>query len=521
MESQHNNLHSQLEALAVPSEYWPDIQLLPGEAVVAVECPPITELYQKPSALKAIEQLTGAASTAKIGEFGPSVASRATEQNQGLEALRLFEVLFGRDSLIVASFLHAHYPKLAQTTLLELATLQGVGYNPNSEEEPGRIIHESRDLKTDTIAQRLTAERQWEWPYYGSIDATLLYAGMLASVAQTPVGASIMAETFKDRAGNTVTMEDSFERAIEWILRRMAQNPEGLVEYRRSNPKGHPNQVWKDSEDSYFHASGQFANHNQGIASIEVQALAYDALAGAAQYFKTQDPGRAEIAARAAESLKMSIMSIFWVEDERGGYFALGTDRDEQSNVRPMQIRSSNMGHVLNSSVLEGDDSESILRKESVIKTLFSSEMLAAAGIRTLSSKEVRYRPGAYHNGSVWPWDSFYIAKGLDRHGYHGLAFELKNRMWQVVHKTNKFPELVRGEQDEIRLNKLIITVKDQTNLVHRIEQPPQELQAWTVAAMLAAKHEYPHTPREATDPAKRLFELELLGRIEQLAPKS
>jgi len=58
-------------------------------------------------------------------------------------------------------------------------------------------------------------------------------------------------------------------------------------------------------------------------------------------------------------------------------------------------------------------------------ESLCSSDMFSGWGIRTLSSKERRYNPMSYHNGSVWPHDNALIGMGFGRYGYkanvHGL----------------------------------------------------------------------------------------------------
>lgn len=44
--------------------------------------------------------------------------------------------------------------------------------------------------------------------------------------------------------------------------------------------------------------------------------------------------------------------------------------------------------------------------------------MFTEWGIRTLSSKEQRYNPLGYHNGTVWPHDNAIIAMGLRKYGF-------------------------------------------------------------------------------------------------------
>jgi glycogen debranching enzyme len=109
--------------------------------------------------------------------------------------------------------------------------------------------------------------------------------------------------------------------------------------------------------------------------------------------------------------------------------------------------------------------------------------MLAGGGIRTLSNKEVRFKPGAYHNGSVWLFDNFQIRKGLIRHGYTKEAAEIEKRLKKVYKKLKVFPEFVRGDE-EIDINRRTIDIWDKKDgRKNRIEQPPQLIQAWSVSA--------------------------------------
>src|SRR5262249_37084697 len=145
-------------------------------------------------------------------------------------------------------------------------------------------------------------------------------------------------------------------------------NPEGLLEFRMSQPRGIWNQAWKDTPESYMHADGSYANHHRGIASIEVQALAYDTLLDLANYYNERSKDeqvarqgenlrlKADAIITQARNLKDTILDRFWLEDDRGGYFALATDRDQIGNLRPLAVRTSNMGHALH--LLDGADLE-------------------------------------------------------------------------------------------------------------------------------------------------------------------
>lgn len=476
----------------------PHFRLLSQESVVEVIEHAERKPLPSPSSLKQILRLTRSDSPEEIGRHGPSLAAIALEAEDIIDRkeppahLRLYETLFGRDSLRVAIDLISSYPELARTTVLELARLQGVEENKYREEELGRIVHEARSA-TDPVARQLSVERGWQWPYYGSVDATPEFIRTIAAYcAKTEENAAFLSTEYADRNGEARTVSYALETALVWIQNRLDSNPEGLLEFCTPLPKGIENQVWKDSWDAYHHADGSIANHARGIASVEVQVTTYDALMDAATLFEDilNEPGRAEALRLRASSLKDSILSFFWTEDQ-GGYFVLGTDRDERGSLRQLKIRTSNMGHVLNSRLLEGSDIEDVRKRNAVVAQLMSPGLLAPSGIRTLSSDELRFRSGAYHNGSVWLWDTHHIAKGLRRLGYKDEAYMLDEKILNVIDTIKMFPEYVIGDKNPTpHINRYTITVWDEANRrINKVEQPPQEVQAWTVAAILATKH--------------------------------
>jgi glycogen debranching enzyme len=474
-------------------------KLLPGEKLLL---PVITHdkriIDHPPSSLEQMLRLTRADHPDNIGKNGPSIAALAFEThalaNEIVETpdhLRLYEIFFGRDGLRVAIDLISSYPELARATTLKLAEQQGVEDNMNREEELGRILHEFRD-PNDPIAVDLTERLGWDWPYYGSVDATPEFIRTLTAYCKrTEENRAFLSQEYVDRQGNTQTMTHALEMALAWINRRLSSNPEGLLEYKAAIPKGIENQVWKDSWDAYHHADGALANHDKGIASIEVQVTTYDALIDAAELFEEalDQTEQAQELRYQAERLKQTILSTFWTED-KGGYFVLGTDRDEHGQLRQMKIRTSNMGHVLNSRLLTGDDPEIVRMREAVVKHMTSPELLNVSGIRTLASDEYRFRPGSYHNGSVWLWDTHHIAKGLRRHGFIDESDDLDRRLLNVVNATHMFPEYVRGDDsDTPSINHQTIIVWDELNQrENKVDQPPQEVQAWSVAVILATK---------------------------------
>lgn len=471
--------------------------LLPGEELVVAEKFDARPLKKHLSGLEQMLRLTSAESPDMIGQTGPALAAIAIKASdlavpqEAPQHLRLYEAVFGRDSLRAAIDLISVHPELSRASVLRLAELQGLEDNVDREEEMGRIVHEAREL-ADPEARRLTAERGWGWPYYGSVDATPEFVRTLTAYCQkSEENTAFLAEEYIDKNGNTQTISHALELALSWIDRRINSNTAGLIEYKTPLKNGIENQVWKDSPDAYHHADGTIANHNKGIASIEVQVTAYDAMLDAAELFRTilDEPRRAEELEHKARYLKKAILELFWTE-EKGGYFVLGLDRDEHNQLRQMKIRTSNMGHALNSRLLEGDELDIVRKREALVAQLSSPEMQNTSGIRTLASDEVRFRPGAYHNGSVWPWDTHHITKGLRRQGYSDIATSLDDKLLSIHRTLGIFPEYVRGDtSDTPSINTHLIEVRDKTTKkINRVEQPPQEIQAWTVAAMLATE---------------------------------
>lgn len=517
----------------------PDLEpyIPPSKRVINVEHPEIRQPTNRISVIKALHQITNSQNSREVGENGPIKASVSTDANQGLETLRLYEVMFGRDSLRVSLDLLDRYPNLAHETIVALAELQGVKLNPRSGEEPGRIIHEKRDPATDEIARKISTERGWEWPYYESIDATPMFITAIKRYCKQE-GSDLLSERYPGKDGTEHTVADYFQASVGWLVGRLEQSPRGLLESHRK--MGIESESWKDSWDAFSHHKGDVANLEQDIAPVDVQVLAYDALIDAAIVCEKR-LGQAEqgqLLREKAGVLRDKIMNWFWVNDPEhdGGYFCIGLDYDKSGKSTQLGVRASDMGHLLNSRLLDGDDPEIVSRRESIIKNLFSPDMLSASGIRTLARDEKRFIPTGYHTGSVWLWDTYYIAQGLERQGYYGLSEELKKRIWLVTDTTNLLPEFARGGDEPLpELNKRIVDIWDSEGLdtkwdgqtvstvkgrTNRIEQPPQEIQAWTVAAILASKYKrdplHPEraVPTQAVDPVKRAFEDKILHQL-------
>ena len=319
-----------------------------------------------------------------------------------------FSTAFGRDALITALLVLALDPALACGVLRYLAQEQATEFDPASEAEPGKILHEMRG--GEMAALREVPFRR----YYGSVDSTPLFV--------------MLAGAYLNRTGDLATLQalwPHIDLALGWMDRRA--DADGFVSYRRSTEDGLANQGWKDSYDSISHADGTLARGP--IALCEVQGYVYAARhAGAAIARRLGLDAQAAALTVKAEHLRQAFEARFWCE--RLGTYALALDGEG----RQCQVRSSNAGQLLMTGVASPE------RARQVVNGLMTSGLFTGWGIRTLASSEARYNPMSYHNGSIWPHDNALIALGMAR---MGLRDETA-RLFEAIYAASRAMELHR-----------------------------------------------------------------------------
>src|SRR5580658_1748816 len=267
-----------------------------------------------------------------------------------------FMTLFGRDSLLTAWMLLPLDLSLALGTLRTLASLQGEQVNPLTEEEPGKILHETRSGRDASLALGGGSV------YYGTADATPLFVMLLGELARWGLAREAVEELLPNA-----------ERALEWIERFGDVDGDGYVEYHRATDRGLVNQGWKDSWDGIRFADGTVAT--APIALCEVQAYVYSAYLARAHFAQeagdqaTFDRYRAK-----ATQLKTDFNRDFWMEEN--GWFAVGLDKDK----RPIDSLTSNIGHCLWTGIVDDDKARIIADK------LLAPEMFSGWGVRTLAT---------------------------------------------------------------------------------------------------------------------------------------
>ena len=150
-----------------------------------------------------------------------------------------FMALFGRDSLLTSYMTIAVEPSLALGTLRTLARAQGTQINPATEEQPGRILHETR------LGLSFPLIRGGGSTYYGTVDATPLFVVVLGELARWGVAAA-----------EVNALIPAADRALHWCENYGDRDGDGFIEYQRLTPSGLLNQGWKDSADGITFAGG-------------------------------------------------------------------------------------------------------------------------------------------------------------------------------------------------------------------------------------------------------------------------
>lgn len=327
-----------------------------------------------------------------------------------------YHTLFGRDALWSATMALPLGLEVARGTLRALARRQGRRHDPETEEAPGKIIHEIRHGGLDEPGALPPS-------YWGTLDATPLFVTLVHEswcwgLADDEVAALLPA----------------VEAALAWMERDGDADDDGFLEYRQSGQRGLANQGWKDSVDGVQFADGTLAA--PPIALSEVQGYAHEAaLRGAAllEHFGRPDAGRWRAWAAA---LKTRFRQAFWIDDDDGGHPAVALDGRKQR----VDSLASNIGHLPGTGLLSPGDCAAVARH------LTRPDMASGWGLRTLTASSPRFNPLSYHGGSVWPHDTAIAVWGLALRQEAEVATGLLRGLVEVAPGfRSRLPELFGG----------------------------------------------------------------------------
>jgi hypothetical protein len=359
----------------------------------------------------------------------PRVLARAVDDLRGLllftpqgpvpaAGIPWFVAAFGRDALITAEMLLPYRPDVAEGTLRYLAAHQGRTVDAFRAEARGKVLHEVRYGELSRLGRVPHAR------YYGTVDATPLFVGLLDAHARAIGDDRLVRE-----------LRPAWEAALAWLVGDADPDGDGFVEFTPAAPgEGLTVQSWKDSADSMSHADGSLAEGS--LAVSEVQGYAYAAYRAAAGWYDAL--GETDEARRwreRADTLQARFHAAFWI-DELDTY-AMALDGEK----RPLRVRNSDAGHLLWSGIVPASHAERLVR------SLLAPATWSGWGLRTLGTAEARYNPVSYHNGSVWPHDTALFAAGLARYGFAAEARMVRDAIYALASAQPdlRLPELVAG----------------------------------------------------------------------------
>jgi glycogen debranching enzyme len=334
--------------------------------------------------------------------FSPPIARGRSVPAAGLP---WFMTMFGRDSIFTSLQALPFAPELAATTLRTLAEWQGSRRDDFRDEDPGRILHELRYGELTAFEERPHSA------YYGSADATPLYIVLLDEYERWSGDRKLVRDLEYEARG-----------ALRWIDDYADLQGNGYISYKRRNEEtGLENQCWKDSWDSISYRDGRLPGFPR--ATCELQGYAYDAKMRGARLAREiwKDVSFANELEDQAADLKRRFNRDFWVAE--GEYFALALDTDGAQ----VDALSSNNGHLLWSGIVDKSKAKAVARH------LLGPRLFSGWGVRTLAEGEGRYNPIGYHVGTVWPFDTSFIAWGLRKYGFRQEAAMLADGILEAA----------------------------------------------------------------------------------------
>ena len=244
--------------------------------------------------------------------------------------------------------------------------------------------------------------------------------------------------------------------------------------------------VWTDSPNAFHWREGQLAP--PPVAPVQLQAQAYDALTAIAELpLDKSDAIRtpASLLSMAAQ-LRKTILQLFLVSDDRGEFFANGVALDRNNELSALDVRTVNMGFLLDSTLLNG--SEYLPYREAITEQVLSPQMISPFGVVGRARDEIRFEKFDYHS-QIYAFAAHKVANGLRKAGYVYLAEAVDQRVLAQA-QDGLYPENVGAENvPELEYCPHILTISriaaDGRQTISVKERTPAPYALWTVAAIL------------------------------------
>jgi glycogen debranching enzyme len=392
-----------------------DIEAVPAGRPAAAPAVAVSRRLHRPQLATRSTELATAVDSA----FDDIQALRIHDPETGADTLAAgapwFMTLFGRDSLLTSIMLAPFDQDLGLQVLKSLAQRQGRVVDAVSEEEPGRIVHETR-MSADVSLFEGRRTR-----YYGSTDATPLFVITAAELVRNGLPLPAIHDVMP-----------AVDRCLGWIDKYGDLDGDGFVESVRRSDGGLVNQGWKDSWNAIVDERGAVVD--PPVALVEVQAYVYAALRSRAYLARVLDESSGAVWDSRARQLRTAIDRAYWLPGMSTYALALGPDG------APLASSTSNAGHLLWTGAALPE------RAAPLAATLMSRRLRTHWGIRTLAADHAAYDPLGYHIGSVWPHDTALIAWGLSRWGFGRAAAETSAGLVRAAaYFGGTLPELMSG----------------------------------------------------------------------------
>jgi glycogen debranching enzyme len=308
-----------------------------------------------------------------------------------------FHALFGRDSLITALQLLPVRPEIARATLTALAARQGRREHPGTLEAPGKIGHEFRD-RAPALFRELGWPGDGPFAYYGTADATSWF---IVLAVRTGFDAGV-------------------REAGDWLARTL-DDGDGLVRHAPGTWPALAQMGWRDGEDpttGHGIVRPDRTIPEPPLADADSQAVAYAALCALGWHDRAE-----ALRARLSRDFVPDVMAI-------------------ETGDRPVRGAGSQLGWLLWADALEPD------ARAAAAERLCAPDVLTDHGLRTLSSDSPVFDAHSYHQGSVWPFDSWLGWGGLRAAGRPEEAERVRRGVLAALARLGRAPELYAVTRD-------------------------------------------------------------------------
>jgi len=352
-----------------------------------------------------------------------------------------FHALFGRDSLISSLQVLPVQPEVARATLRVLARMQGTRDDAETDEEPGKVLHEYRPRAEPLHLELGWPVRDGALQYYGSADSTSWFLVVLDTLGDPALAREL---------------EPAWRAAGAWLEQALRQGGGLVFHGPRRASGGLVQQGWRDAIDpraahgpGILHADGRVPE--APLADADTQAVAVAALRALGRL--SGETRWRSLAARTVEAI--------------GAAFTPETMAVCENGERVLGA-GSQLGWLLWAEALPPK------LRAAFADRLCGPDVLTGFGLRTLSAEHPQFGAASYHRGGVWPFDSWLGWGGLRAAGREPEAERVRAAVLEALERLGNAPELYAvGSSGPER-----IPIANQ-------------VQAWTVGARIALQRRW------------------------------